>query len=54
MDHNITVAHKPSTILQHGLTKVNDPSPIISQAGAVYKIPWQNALPAMSEKLEEH
>ena len=37
--HNITVTHKPSTTLQHGLTKVNHPSPIIVQAGAVYKIP---------------
>ena len=37
--HNITVAHKPSTTLRDVLTKVKDPSPINSRAGAVYEIP---------------
>ena len=37
--HDITVAHKPSTTLRDVLTKVKDPSPINSRAGAVYKIP---------------
>ena len=37
--HNITVAHKPSTTPRDVLTKVKDPSPINSPAGAVYKIP---------------
>ena len=37
--HDITVAQKPSTTLRDVLTKVKDPSPINSRAGAVYKIP---------------
>ena len=37
--HDITVAHKPSTTLRDVVTKVKDPSPINSRAGAVYKIP---------------
>ena len=50
--HNITVAHKPSNTQRDVLTKVKNPSFINSQTGEVYKYSAQNALPAMSEKLE--